>query len=460
MKVMIVGAGKLGYRLAEVMNHENIDVTLVDMNSDKLERISDHLDVLTVQANGIQIGALKELDVESYDLLIAATNSDEVNTLICTIAKKLNCKRTIARIRNPEFIEELDFVKEQLGIDHIINPDLAVAIEIERYISKTYNFYSGDFAKGKVSMVDFHLGNSNQLVGKKIKDLIGFEGLLITAISRNGKLIIPDGSTELKVDDVIHVIGKSKNINSLGDHFGINMNKKETKKVMILGGGNIGYYLAQRLEKLGINVTIIEIDKDRCEYLAEKLEHTLVICGDGTDIDLLSEEDLESYDAFVGVTGFDESNLLMALVAKQSGINKTIAKISRLNYVHIVEKLDIDVALNPINITVSNVLKYIKGGKVVSVSLLLGGEGEVTEIIVSKNSPIIGKPIAKLGLPKGIIIGAIVHDGEVIIPNGRSIIQENDRIIVFSLASDIPMLNKLIEPVNKGGIFNEFWGNH
>jgi len=460
MKVMVVGAGKLGYKLAEAMNFEDMDVTLVDLNSDKLERISDHLDVLTVQANGIQIGVLRELDVETYDLLVAATNSDEVNTLICTLSKKLNCKKAIARIRNPEFIEHIDFVKEQFGIDHIINPDLATAIEMERYISKTYNLYSGDFAKGKVSMVDFHLGSQSSFVGKRIMDLECLEGLLITAISRGGNLIIPNGSTELKVDDVIHVIGKSNNINRLAEILGVPMSNRESKKVMILGGGNIGYYLAQRLENSGINVTIIEANKERCEYLAEKLNHTLIIHGDGTNIDLLQEEDLSSYDTFVGATGFDEQNLLMALVAKQYGINKTIAKISRPNYTHIVDRLDIDVAFNPVNITVSNVLKFIRGGKVVSVSLLLGGEGEVTEIIASENSPIIDKPIAKLGLPKGIIIGAIVHDGEVIIPNGNSIIRKGDRIIVFSLASDTPILNKMTCPVNKGGLFNGFWGNH
>lgn len=460
MKVMVVGAGKLGYKLAEAMNFEEIDVTLVDVDSEKLERINDHLDVLTVQANGIQIGVLKELDIGTYDLLVAATNSDEVNTLICTLAKKLNCKKTIARIRNPEYIEEIDFVKNQFGIDHIINPDLATAIEIERYVSKTYNLYSGDFAKGKVSMVDFHLGVHNDIVGKKIMDLEGFKGLLITAISRGGELIIPDGSTVLKEDDVIHVIGKMNNIKNLAERLGVPMNRSETKRVMILGGGNIGYYLAQTLEKSGIVVTIVEIDKERCEYLAEKLDHTLVIHGDGTNIDLLQEEDLASYDTFIGATGYDEHNILMALVAKQYGINKSIAKISRPNYVHIVDKLDIDVAFNPVNITVSNVLKFIRGGKVVSVSLLLGGEGEVTEIIASKNSPIIDKPIAKLGLPKGIIIGAIVHNGEVIIPDGNSIIHKGDRIIVFSLASDMPILNKLIRPASKGGLFDGFWGNH
>lgn len=456
---MIVGAGKLGYKLAEAMDNEDIDVTLMDVNFKALEKISDYLDVLTVAANGIQIGALKELNIDTYDLLVAATNSDETNTLICTLAKKLKCKKTIARIRNPEFIEQLDFVKNEMGIDHIINPDLLTAIEIERYLSKSYNFYSDDFAKGKVSMVDFNIGNIESFVGKKLKELKGLEGLLITAIKRDGELIIPDGSTQLMADDVIHVIGKIKYINKLGERLKININKKQTKKVLILGGGKIGYYLAQRLENSDINVTIIERNRDRCEYLAQRLNNTLIIRGDGTDVNLLEEEDLASYDAFVGATGFDEQNLLMALVAKQLGVNKTIAKISRPNYVHIIDKLDIDVALNPVNITVSNVLKFINGGRVASVSLLLGGEGEVMEIIVSEDLPIVGKPLSQLGLPKGIIIGAIVHKGEVIIPNGKSVIHKGDRIIVFSLTSHMPLLKKLLKP-SKGGIFNELWAGH
>ncbi|NLW40745.1 MAG: Trk system potassium transporter TrkA [Tissierellia bacterium] len=459
MKVMIVGAGKLGYKLAEAMNHEDMDVTLVDKNEDILKRVGSHLDVFTIQANGIELGRLKELDVGSYDLLVAATDSDEVNTLICTLAKKLNCKETIARIREPEFIEQLDFVKEHFGIDFIINPDLATAIEIKRYVSKTYNFYTGDFAKGKVSMIDFHLGEASPFINKRIMDIEGLEGLLITAVSRNGELIIPYGSTKLLVNDVIYVIGESENINNFAERIGINLNKIKSERVLILGGGNIGFYLAEKLEKLGIKATIIEKDKERCEYLAERLDRTLVIYGDGTDMDLLQEEDLESYDTFIGVTGFDELNLLMALVAKQSGVDKTIAKTSRPNYAHIVDRLDVDIALNPINITISNILKYIRGGKVVSVSLLLGGEGEVTEMIISKGSPIIGKPLAKLGLPKGIIIGAIVHNGKVHIPNGNSIIQEGDRIIVFSLASDTPILNKLTRPSKKGGLFNGIWGS-
>ena len=241
MKVMIIGAGKLGYKLAESMINSGINVTLVDSNPKVIERINDYLDVLTINANGLEIETLKELNINSYGLLIASTNSDETNTIICTLAKKLGCMRTIARIRNPEYTEQLDFIKSEMGIDHIVNPDLSTANEIVRYLLKSYNFYSGDFAKGKVQMVDFKINNLKSLIGKKIMQIDDMDGLLIAAISRDGDTIIPDGSTELIEDDVIYIIGKSDNINNLAAKFKLNVEKKYIKRVMILGGGKIGY---------------------------------------------------------------------------------------------------------------------------------------------------------------------------------------------------------------------------
>ena len=244
MKVMIIGAGKLGYRLAELMDKEDIDVTVVDTNYKTLERINNHLDVLTVVGNGIEIASLKELDIETYDLLIATTDSDEANTLICSLAKKLSCKQTIARIRNPEFSEQFSFVKNEMGIDHIVNPDLTTAIEIKRYLMKSYNFHTGDFAKGKVSIFDFNIGNMSRFIRKRLMDLQSFDGFLITAISRDGNLIIPNGSTELEENDMLHIIGKSKEVNKLAENLKLSRDKRSSKKIMILGGENdSGFYL-------------------------------------------------------------------------------------------------------------------------------------------------------------------------------------------------------------------------
>ncbi|NLP45484.1 MAG: Trk system potassium transporter TrkA [Epulopiscium sp.] len=456
MKVMIIGAGKFGYKLAELMVLEDIDVTVIDKNIKVLEIVNEHLDVLTVLANGLDIKILKELDIQSYYLLVAATDSDETNTLICSIAKKLGCAKTIARIRNPEYIEQLDFMKTEMGIDHIMNPDLATAQAIEKYLLKNYSFYSDDFASGKVQMIDVNIGQTKEFVGKKLKELENFNGLLVTAISRDGDIIIPDGSTELLSNDTIYVIGKSEGIQRLNNHFRQDITKRDIERVMILGGSNIGFYLAQKLAKANINVTIIERDKEKCKELTEKLDNALIIHGDGTDMNLLEEERISTMDAFVAVTGYDEGNLLMGLMAKQSGIPKTISKISRENYSKIIDRLGIDVALNPIYITASNILKYIRGGKIVSVSLLIGGQGEVTEIILGKDLPIIGKTLEELKLPKGIIIGAIVRGGQVIIPNGKSILYAHDRIVVFCLTEDLPRLKTFFKP-HKGGVLNELW---
>lgn len=452
MKVIIVGVGKLGYKLAETLANTDVDVTVVDQDEKVLEGINNYLDVLTVCANGIEIEVLKEINIRSYDLLVATTESDETNALICTLAKRLGCKRTIARIRNPEYTKQVEFIKSELGIDHIINPDLATSNEIARYLLKSYNFYSEDFAKGKVSIVDFNVNQIPELIGKKIMDLDIFEDLLIVAIFRDGELIIPYGNIELQEDDILNIIGSLEAINKFSERFHFINQRNKIKKVMILGGGNIAFYLAQKLRYNHIDVRIIEQDLERSTYLSEKLSDVLIIQGDGTDINLLEEEGLGSMDAFIGATGFDEQNLLMALIAKHAGVKMTIAKVSRPSYLKIIDSLDVDVFLNPINIAVSNILKFIRGGKVVSVSLLLGGEAEVIEMIALKDSRIVGKPLYQLGLPKGIIIGAIVHEGKVSIPNGNTVIYPNDRLIIFCLASDIPKLEEFTNP-EKGGLF-------
>ncbi len=447
MKVIIVGAGKLGQKLAESLVTENIDVILIDSNTNLIDKINENLDVLTVAASGVDINTLKEVGIKNCDLMVACTKEDETNTVICLLAKKLGCKKTIARIRNPEYMQQLDFVKTELGIDYTINPELETAKVIEKYLLKNFSFYTGDFAKGKVTMLDFNIGHNEGFVGKKLEGLRDFDDFLITAVSRDGEIIIPDGSTQLIKNDIIHVIGKSTDIESLDTKFQeeIGTMRKQIERVMILGGGKVSFYLAKQLSQSHISVTILEEDKARCEVLDEKLDDVLIIHGDGTDIHLLEEENLEFMDAFIGSTGYDEQNLLMALMAKQAGVSRAIAKISRENYIKIIDKLGIDAAFNPVYITASNILKYIRGGKVISVSLLLGGDGEVTEIIVGENLSFTGKPLSELNLPKGIIIGAIVRNGNVIIPKGSSVIYPGDRIIVFSLTKDLPTLKMFMK---------------
>jgi len=456
MKVMIVGAGKLGYKLANAISGKDILITVMDSDPEVLGKISDHLDALMIKASGLQVDALKEAGIDAYDLIIAVTDSDETNIVVCSLAKKLGCKKAIARVRDPEYASHREFIKSAMDIDYIINPELATAKEIIRYLLKSYSFYSGDFAEGRILMADFNALTLPGFPGKQIKELENMSGLLIAAISRNGEIIIPHGSTRILDDDVIYIIGKRDNIDLIAKRSKALLPVRNIKKVMILGGGKIGYYLGEKLADQGVAIKIIEQDKERCQYLSEHLNNVLVICGDGTDADLLMDEDISSMDAFIGVTGYDEENLLMTLMAKQAGVKKVIAKVSKSSYVHLIEKLGVDIALNPIDITVGDILKFIRGGRAISVSLLLGGQAEVTEILADISMPVIGKPIAELGLPKGIIIGAVSHKGKVFIPNGSSIINPGDRFVVFCLASQIHVLETFFKP-SKGGLFNELW---
>jgi len=441
MKVMIIGAGKLGTKLATSMLNGEIQVTIMDSNPIILDRLKDHLDVLTINANGARKEVLVELNIASYDLIISVTSSDETNILISSMAKNLGCKRSIARIRNPEYANQLEFMKTVYNIDHVINPEMATSNEIFRYLMESYTFYFGDYALGKVSLVSFNIKNLSDFVNKRISELDCIDDLVIVAISRKGDIIIPHGGTILEENDFIYVIGKRDNIKVVAKILKEPIDNKSIRKVMILGGGKIGYYLADSLSQKGIIVKIIESDINRCKALADQLnDNVLVIHGNGTDINLLEEEDLAEMDAFIGTTGYDEQNLFMSLRAKQLNIGKVIAKISRQSYVNIIENLGINMAINPVDITASDILKYIRGGKVVSVSLLLDGQAEVTEIIASNELQFLNKPIKSINLPKGIIIGSIVNNGEAIIPNGDSKIQAGDRIVVFSPLSKVPTL--------------------
>lgn len=441
MKVIIIGAGKLGKKLASAMVNGEIEITLMDQDPQVLENLKVHMDVLTVNANGAQKKTLEELNIGSYDLAIAATSSDESNILIASMTKKLGCKRCVARVRNPEYASQLDYMKKLYDIDHIINPEQATADEIMRYLMESYSFYFDDYAKGKVSVVNFNIRSLNQMVHKSIQDIDLLSEIVIVAISRKGDIIIPNGKTVLLENDTLYMMGEKKKFQPIADLLKTSIKNKVIKKAMILGGSKMSFYLANALSEKNIQVKIIESNLSRCKVLSEQLpDNVLVVHGEGTDIDLLEEENLAGMDAFIGATGFDEENLFMSLRAKQLDISKVVSKISRESYVHIIEKLGIDMAINPVNIIASDILKYIRGGRVISVSLLLDGQAEVTEIVATKHLQVLDTPLKDLNLPKGIIIGAIVHKGKVHVPNGDSTIRNGDRLIVFSLLSQVPAL--------------------
>lgn len=449
MKALVVGAGKLGYRLAAALIDEDYEVTVVDNNEDVIENISNSLDVFSICANALDFGVLEELDISLFDYVVATTTNDEANVILCTISKKLGAKYAIARVRDPEYRKHLDFISEELEIDKIINPDNATARSIFKYLMKRYQLYSDEFAGGKVSLVEFNIGNDPSFVNKKIMDIDNINDLLIAAISRSGDAIIPNGRTVLEENDVIILAGKSENIEAFDkDHTGVNRTRA-LRSTMILGGGKTGLYLAMLLLKENIDVTIVEINKERCLELKDMVPGANIINGDGTDIAILEEEMVHTYDSFVAATGIDEANLLMSLVAKQSGIYKSVAKISRTNYDKVLDKLDIDAVFNTSYITAAEMLKEIRGKSSLALHLLLNGQVECVELMIRASQLVCGHTLEDLSLPDGTLIVSIIRGQSMLVPNGKTILESGDRIILFSMHEVASRVQKIFSSEGK-----------
>ena len=449
MKALVVGAGKLGYRLAAALIDEDYEVTVVDNNEDVIENISNSLDVFSICANALDFGVLEELDISLFDYVVATTTNDEANVILCTISKKLGAKYAIARVRDPEYRKHLDFISEELEIDKIINPDNATARSIFKYLMKRYQLYSDEFAGGKVSLVEFNIGNDPSFVNKKIMDIDNINDLLIAAISRSGDAIIPNGRTVLEENDVIILAGKSENIEAFDkDHTGVNRTRA-LRSTMILGGGKTGLYLAMLLLKENIDVTIVEINKERCLELKDMVPGANIINGDGTDIAILEEEMVHTYDSFVAATGIDEANLLMSLVAKQSGIYKSVAKISRTNYDKVLDKLDIDAVFNTSYITAAEMLKEIRGKSSLALHLLLNGQVECVELMIRSSQLVCGQTLEDLSLPDGTLIVSIIRGQSMLVPNGKTVLESGDRIILFSMHEVASRVQKIFSSEGK-----------
>ena len=444
MKIAIVGAGKLGIKVANALLGGDHSITIIDKNEDVLNKVSQQLDVLTVCGNAKQISLLKEHEIGTFDFLLAVTGSDEKNIVIASFAKKLGCSKVIARVRDPEHMNQLDFIKETMNIDHIVNPDMAITNEIYKYLVEKYTLTGGVFSTGKVALIQFGVKRYKSLAGLSMIEVKSvLPNMLVVAISRNGKIIIPHGSTVIEPTDTLYLIGEKTQIMEL--HKKVHEKGKYTnlQKVMIVGGGKTGFYLAAKLAEFGISVKVVEINKERCYYLSTHLDNVMVLHGDATDMSLLEEENLDEMDAFVTATGFDEENLLLALNAKQRGIEDVISKISREGYRDRIEKMGIDMALNPLNITASTILRYIQGKKRVISSLLIQGQAEIMEIIAVNEMKLVNIPLKELDLPEGVLIAGIHRGQQVIIPDGETRILEDDKVIIFCLLSDIAELEKL-----------------
>lgn len=450
MKISIVGAGKLGVEIARRVCADGHDVILIDRDETRLARVEEKLDLLTIKGNGATTSVLGDTAVATSDLLLALTESDELNIIACMNAKKIGIKKTVARVRDPDFAWDPVLIKENFDVDLAINPEFAAAQEVCRLLTMSLAVHTEPFGDGRVQMAEIAVDDeaAAYLAGKPLSELDLPMPSLVVGISRGGEMVIPGGQSIIKPGDTVYMLGNFASISEVCAK--IKRKKKHpVQNVIILGGGRIGYYLANKLNKLNINVKIIEQRPDRCRELAEKLPGVLVLQGDGTDLDFLQREGIRDTDGFVAVTGIDEENLLVSLLAKQMGAKQVIAKVSRPNYINMVERLGVDSAISPLPIVVAEVLRFIQGGRLLSVFLLLNGQAEVVELIVQPGSKLANRSLSSSGLPGGVIIGAILRGGQTIIPRGDEVVREHDHLVVFSLGNRLQTVENFVSTGGK-----------
>lgn len=454
MKIAIAGAGKLGMKVAEALLGGDHSVTVIDKDEEILAKLSSQMDIMTVNANAKQKSVLEDIKISSYDYLLATTDKDEKNIIIASIAKKMGCPMVIARVRGPEHMNQFDFIKDSFHIDSIVNPDLAISLEIYKYLVEKYTLSNGIFTSGKIAIIEMAAYKMPSLIGVQMINMNRhLKNMLVIGISRNGKVIIPHGDAVIQEEDFLYVVGEKTPIMELDSKVHLKGKYTDLQRVMIIGGGKTGLYLAQKLSEFGIAVKIVEVSKERCHYLATHLDDVMVLHGDGTDMGLLESENLDEMDAFVTTTGYDEENLLLALMAKQRGIEDVIAKISRESYSGLIEKMGVDMVLNPLNITASNILRFVQGSKRILSSQLIQGQAEIMEIIAGHHMAILDTPLKELNLPDGTIIAAIHRGTNVIIPTGETKIIEGDRVLIMCLLSELSTLEKLMRSTTHLGIF-------
>lgn len=452
MKIIIVGDGKVGFTLAEHLSREEHDVTIIDTSDNALQKASDTLDVMCIKGNGASLTALKEAGADTADLLIAVTNLDEVNMVCCLTGKRLGAKYTIARVRNFEYTAAQGMLKMGMGIDLLINPENDTAVEISRILRFPSAANIETFYRGRVELMsfrardeDFFIGQPLSALSRKVRDL----PILFCAAERNEEVLIPDGSFVPQVGDKLYLIGAPLGLHGFFELMGRYAPK--IRNVFVVGGGRITFYLAALMERMNMKVTIVERKEERCRQLSELLPHTLVINGDGTDQELLESENMAANDAFVALTDRDEDNLIISLYALQKGLKKVVAKCNRQNYTGIVQHLGLDSVISPKLITAGHILQVVRGmqnskGSVMNALYRIAeGGAEAAEFAVNGTTRHLHTPLKDLRLKRGVLIAVIIHQGQVIIPVGSSVISSGDTVIIISRGMGILDVNDIYD---------------
>lgn len=451
MRILIVGGGKVGSTLATQLLREGHDITVIDRSEKVVTAIGNTLDVICLAGNGASYPLLKEADAGRQDLVIAATASDEINMLCCLTAHKLGAQHTAARVRGPEYFDQLGFLKDVLGLSMIINPELAAAQEIDRMLRVPSAAKVELFAKGRAELVSCRVPKGSLLNGQKLVDLGRAKlNVLICAVERGGEIFIPSGDFAISEGDTLYFTGAPHAMEAAFKK--INLSTERALSVMIVGGGRITYYLASMLEKEGVSVKIIERDAARASELSMLLEKSVVLHGDAADHELLTEEGLETTDAFVALTGLDEGNILSALYASQRKVRKVIAKVNNDNLIPLVRDTTLESFVSPKSITANQILRYVRAlsasksdANVESLYKLAGGRIEVLEFLAGAEGAYLHTTLRDLELKKGILVACIVRDGRALIPGGADMIHPRDSVLVVTHDQHLSKLSDILE---------------
>lgn len=438
MKIVIVGAGKIGSAIVKNVSRENHEVIVIDDNAEVIERIVNQFDVLGICGNGVSYEMQKESGTATADLFIAVTASDEANMLACLIAKKLGAKNTIARVRDYEYTKQVEIMTDALEITRTINPEHEASKEIMRIINFPEAIKVDSFAHGSADLTELYIQEDSPLVGQSLMSITSKlgESVLICAVQRANEVIIPSGKFVLEAKDKIHIISSQEASRILVSKLGLS--KSKLKDIMIIGAGKITTYLAESLIKNKFNVKIIEINPDKAKELAELLPEATVVVGDGSDQNLLREEGMQDSDAVICLTGIDEENIIISLYANKLLVKKIITKVNRASFQGLLESIEMGSVISPQDLAANQIISYIRGSSnnrgsnVLTLYKLVDNQVEVIEFLASESSKTLNIPLKDLELKKNILIGGIIRNHKVIIPSGMSFIEKGDSVIVVS----------------------------
>jgi len=440
LRIIIVGAGEVGFHIAKRLAFENKEVVVIDKRTEALKRFADLLDVQIIQGSGSSPSVLEESGIRGADTFLAVTDSDETNLVACLFANAIEPGIVkFARIRDEDYTKHWPgMVQKSLNIHTVINPEVEVVKTIEKSLAVPDAEHVSDFAEGKIKLIGLRIEASSPVVGERLQDLRQKTGelrFIIAAIFRNERLTVPIGKDRIKAGDLVYFVCGAEELNKVLKIFGIRA--EPIRRILIVGGGNIGLRLALELETKQYHIRLIEKDRERCEYLAERLSHTVVLHGDGTDQELLEEENIREIDVAISLTGNEEANVLSSLLARGLGAKRTMTRINKFHYIPIIAAIGLGQIVSPRLSAINSIVLHVRKGKVLSTVSLKGEEAEVLEAVALETSGIVERPLKDLHFPRGAIVLAILREQKSIIPDGESIVHPGDRVIILSTRKNI-----------------------